>query len=109
MVTSTKPDGTAITYTYDDKHRMVSQTDGRGVTTTYSYDGPNMTGYVDGNGAAWGFTYDAMNRAVTMTDPLGNVTSNSYDANGNLTSKTAADGGVTGLYAGWCGKYYSKY
>ena len=24
MVTSTKPDGTAITYTYDDKHRMVS-------------------------------------------------------------------------------------
>lgn len=43
MVTSTKPDGTAITYTYDDKHRMVSQTDGRGVTTTYSYDGPNMT------------------------------------------------------------------
>lgn len=70
MVTSTKPDGTAITYTYDDKHRMVSQTDGRGVTTTYSYDGPNMTGYVDGNGAAWGFTYDAMNRAVTMTDPL---------------------------------------
>lgn len=55
-----------------------------------------MTGYVDGNGAAWGFTYDAMmNRAVTMTDPLGHVTSNSYDANGNLTSKTAADGGVT--------------
>ena len=81
------PDGSSITYTYDDLHRMVSMTDGRGITTTYAYDGANLTTYVDGEGNTWSFSYDSMNRMTSKTDPLGNVESIGYNANGDVTQR----------------------
>lgn len=36
-----------------------------------------------------------MNRMTSKTDPLGNVESINYNVNGDVTSETAADGGVT--------------
>ena len=99
--------GRVFTKTYDADGNLLSQSDGKGVLTTFSYDAANQkTNMVDRTGTnqwkyfytsrgkldhvtdALGFSvtniYDAANRLIQVTDPLGHSITNQYDANGNL-------------------------
>ena len=57
---------------YDADDRLLSQTDGAGDITTYTYDGVgNVIGFTDGNSNTTSYAYDSMNQLTTMTDALG--------------------------------------
>lgn len=60
---------------YDDKHRVISETDAYGHTTTYSYNDKGQK--------------------VQTTDAKGNVTRYEYDEIGNLSKEINAEGGET--------------
>lgn len=99
-----------LTSTWTDATMLATQQDGKGNTTTYSYDGFNRRGstcYADSSTdcelltydsnnnilsrrlrdgtTSIGYTYDALNRLVTKVLPEGTVTYN-YDLLGDATS-----------------------
>ncbi|MFF7878973.1 RHS repeat-associated core domain-containing protein [Streptomyces californicus] len=104
-----------VTYTYDDLGRQKTVTDGRGVTTNYTYDGRDrvktqnagsanatFTYDADGNlttrttpGGTSTFTYDEQNRERTRALPGTPATSITYDATGNVATAADAAGTVT--------------
>jgi RHS repeat-associated protein len=105
-----------VTYTYDDLGRTDTVTDGRGVTTVYTYDkrdrlktqtsdGKSATFTYDADGniktrttptGISSYTYDEQNRERTRTLPAGGTSSVTYDEAGNV--KTATDAGGTLTY-----------
>jgi RHS repeat-associated protein len=76
--------------TYDTYGRLKTETNGRGVTTTYTYDVLDRVTGVDYSGTAANpdvtFTYDAAGRQETRTDPAGTTTF-TYDQVSNLRSR----------------------
>ncbi len=57
-----------------------SQTDPRGLITTYSYDNQgNVASIMASDGGVTTNTYDSLNRLETTTDPLGRKTTFVYD------------------------------
>ncbi|RAJ70578.1 YD repeat-containing protein, partial [Streptomyces sp. PsTaAH-137] len=104
-----------ISYTYDDLGRQKTMTDGRGTTTTYTYDNRDriktqnadsanatFTYDADGNlktrtapGGTSTFTYDEQNRERTRALPGTPATSITYDATGNVATAVDAAGTVT--------------
>jgi len=91
---------------YDQKDRLISQTDALGNTTHYAYDGANnRVAVTDANGHTTNYTYDRDNRLLTVTQPAVNnpttgqsvryATQYQYDANGNRVAVTDADGHTT--------------
>lgn len=105
------PDGNSKTTSYNPNGTVASQTDGRGNTSYYRYDGLNrLTDTwmpLDGNQYMYsGITYDRTNRKLSeMTGkdtvglfrkPLGDRTlwkAYAYEANGNVKSVTDSAGG----------------
>jgi RHS repeat-associated protein len=114
VLTSEKA-GDTIQNSYDLVGNLLSQTDAESRTTSYSYDAMNrrltlaLNSYNErysydlaGNLTdkttpvnRFSYTYDALNRPLTESDDLGQVSSTSYDANGNVLSKTDANGNTT--------------
>lgn len=104
-----------ITYTYDDLGRQESMTDGRGVTTTYTYDNRDRIKTQKAGSVTAAFTYDADGNLKTRTTPAGTstftydernrertralpgtpATSITYDATGNVATATDSAGTVT--------------
>ncbi|MFF9378196.1 RHS repeat-associated core domain-containing protein [Streptomyces griseoluteus] len=104
----------AITYTYDALGRQKTVTDGRGITTSYTYDnrdriktqtsGSSTATYTydaDGNlktrttpAGTSAFTYDEQNRERTRALPGTGTTSITYDPTGNVDSATDSAGTV---------------
>ena len=105
--------GTAmVVNVYDEKGRVVEQTDGNGGVsklayedgktiatdaagniTVYHYDGQYRTTRIEyPDGTAESFEYDAGNQRSAFVDKLGNRTAYEYDAAGNLTKQTRFDG-----------------
>ena len=78
--TYTKPDGTKLSYSYDDLGRVTS--DG---INDYSYDSKMRLASVSGSGKTMTFSYDGFNR-ITGTECDGHSNNYSYDANGNCLS-----------------------
>jgi RHS repeat-associated protein len=68
-----------VSYTYDGRGNVLTETDALGRTTTYAYE-------------------PSLNKVTSVTDPLGHVTTNSYDSRGNLLTVTDANG-KTSSYA----------
>ena len=94
----TQPNGQILLQNvYDSSGRVVSQTNGRGVTWTLAYGTPNPTDttITDGRGNNTIHTYDSSPRIVKVTDPLGGTTSFTYDANNDRTSVTNQNGKTT--------------
>ena len=94
------PSGKKIEYTYDLAGRRLTQTIGAGTaeaaTTRYGYDiAGNMISVTDPRGKTSTFTHDARHNRKTATDPLGRTTGWAYDYRGNKISETRPDGGVT--------------
>ena len=82
---------------------MISQTNGRGFTTTFrlqhAVSGTNDHHRCAGEETV--HTYDASLRIMTITDPLGGVVGYGYDANNDRTSVTNQNGNTTALRLRW--------
>ncbi|MGH2377210.1 MAG: DUF6531 domain-containing protein [Candidatus Limnocylindria bacterium] len=99
------PRGHSTRYTFDDRLRVLSQTDVVGADTytlSYAYDAAgNRTSVTDREGNTIDLTYDARGNVLTKTDPSPDgiaprpVTSFEYDLENNLTEITDALGAVT--------------
>jgi RHS repeat-associated protein len=112
---------------YDANGNLVSETDGRGQTTTYVYDPANqltetirndrtstrqtfytdgmLRATMDGLGRATTYDYDALSRPISVTDSLNRVTTYTYDTAGRLTSKTGPGGTCAGTSPVSCAQY----
>lgn len=98
---------------YDDDDRLVSQSDGLGNTTLYTYNALNqMSSQIDANdvmteyeydyrnklllesreGREISYSYDVMGNMIGLIDAQGNTTTMTYDQRNNLLSETYADG-----------------
>lgn len=105
---------------YDSADRVTTQTNGRGLVTTFAYGSPNLgdttitdplgratihrhdgqlrlIAEIDPLGHSLQYGYDANNNRVQVTDRNGNVAAYSYDARGNVLTQTDALGGVATL------------
>jgi len=86
--------------TFDKAGNLVTTTDARGKTTTYSYDALNrMTGATFGDGSL-AYQYDqgtnGVGRLTTMTYPSG-TTAWTYDTHGRITRKQQSVNDVTSI------------
>lgn len=88
------------TYTYNAAGQVLTATDFRGYTTTYSYDSIGQLTKIilpdpDGSGSAYSsilqYGYDYIGRKTTETDPLGRVTTTAYNSRGWVSSVTRPD------------------
>ncbi len=88
-----------ITNAYDQRRRLISQTNGAGEQTHYEYDlNNNRTAVVKPGGQRWEYDYDLGNRPITIRNvDQGIETQYSYDESDNLISITDAEGKVTVL------------
>ncbi len=83
--------------TYDSLGRVVSVTDGKGQTTTYTYNGDDeVTKATYSDGSADTYTYDADGNLLSDAGPSG-TTTYTYDALGRVTSETTPDGHTSSL------------
>ncbi|WP_371790433.1 hypothetical protein OG285_06145 [Streptomyces sp. NBC_01471] len=103
QVTSVDPAGGTLkpqSYTYDTFGRMATAKDGRGVSTSYTYDDADRITKVDYSDSTPDvtYTYDGFGRTKTRADGTG-TTTYGYNDLGKLTSRTATSGGGTISYA----------
>jgi RHS repeat-associated protein len=75
-----------VANTYDDVHRVTSQTDALGKTISIAYASPGKgaTQVTFPGGGVATFYFDRFQRTTDATDPTGRTTSYLYDPNGNL-------------------------
>jgi RHS repeat-associated protein len=83
-----------VSNTYDDAGRVVTQTNGRGFTTTFAYGMPHTgdTTITDPRGNQIVHTHDAQLRLIAITDANGGKVNYTYDARRNRTSITDQNG-----------------
>jgi RHS repeat-associated protein len=87
-VSLTDATGTS-TSTYDSLGRLTKTLDGRGASTTFSYDlADHQTSITYPNAKTVTRTFDAAGRTATITDWLGGKTTFAYDADSQPTSTT---------------------
>jgi RHS repeat-associated protein len=84
----------STTYTYNAADQVTSITNSDGTSLRFTYNtGGQRIRMTDSTGFVTNYTYDQVGRLATLTDAGGVViVSYSYDANGNLSSKTLANG-----------------
>lgn len=71
---------TMMTYAYDAKGHVLSETDNLGHVSTFTYDtAGNVTSTTIG-GVLTTFTYDSVGRRLSKTDAIGHTTTYTYDA-----------------------------
>lgn len=87
MVTPPAPLG-HTTYSYDSLSRVTSSTDGKGVTTTDTYDADDRLLSTTTAGVVTSYAYDQSGNLTSRHDAVGTTTF-SYDATGHLTNEVA--------------------
>jgi RHS repeat-associated protein len=88
------PDGSSHAVTYRTDNRKSSETDARGVTTTYDYDavGRLISAVQSGISAPTVYAYDETNARTQQRDATGREVQWRYDAAGRSTSRVLPDG-----------------
>lgn len=77
-----------ISFEYDTRGRLITQTAADGTEQSYTYDDRgNRITYTDAENHTWTYTYDDLGRVATQTDPENQVTSYTYT--GSCTSCSA--------------------
>ena len=95
ILSTTNPDFTTSSDTYNSFCEVLQSTAANGYTTQYSYDSKgNLIQETDPLGDVQKYTYTAHGLVATATDPLGNVTTYVYDSRDRLITVTYADTGV---------------
>ena len=97
--TVTYPDGTVVSYGYNNRNQLASVAAGGTTVATYSYDANgNRTGKALANGTTVSYAYDDANRLLTVQHNNGGGPfarfDYTYDANGNRLSRTESGTGV---------------
>ncbi|NED96848.1 RHS repeat-associated core domain-containing protein [Phytoactinopolyspora alkaliphila] len=96
LVETETPLGAVTTYAYDERLRMVRETDPHGRVTEHSYDDDdNRTRTEYANGDVEEFTYSPDGELLTQTSAEGRVTEYTYDSNHRVVTETDDEGGVT--------------
>jgi RHS repeat-associated protein len=96
LLSTSLPDDSSLTNTYDTAHRLTQVTDSLGNYTSYTLDGlgdrTQTSVYTSGGTQTWqgSGTFDALGRELVHTAGAGQTTTKTYDANGNVL--TATDG-----------------
>ncbi len=91
------PDGSSHTSVYRPDNRKASETDARGVTTSYGYDGAGRLTSVQQSlsanaTATTAYAYDETGAKTTQVDALGRTTTWALDAAGRITARKIQDG-----------------
>ncbi|WP_158542787.1 DUF6531 domain-containing protein [Phytoactinopolyspora halophila] len=89
-------EGAVTTYEYDDRLRLVAETDPHGLVTRHEYDEDDnriRTEYP--NGDVEEFTYSDDGELLSETSPEGHVTEYEYDSSHRVTTMTDPEGGET--------------
>ena len=101
-IRKTYADGKSVTKTYDAFNRLLTETDGRGVTKTHSYEharslllGTTYTN-VTSPTTARAYTYNHLGQLLTVADAAGERTF-SYNTYGELAADSLLAGGKTHL------------
>ncbi|GAA2633693.1 hypothetical protein Adu01nite_55690 [Paractinoplanes durhamensis] len=89
--------GTAYTYGYDAKNRLVSAADPGGVLS-YDYDVTDRLTTVTRGGEVFKYDYDSTDRIIGRTYPDGTKIGADYDDGDRITSLTATRGGTSANY-----------
>ncbi len=103
LTSTTSPTGSTLgarAYTWDGFGRLATATDGRGNTTTYTYDAADRITRVDYSDTATHdvtYTYDTLGRVTSRVDGAG-TTTNTWDSLGRLLSTVNTAGGGTITY-----------
>lgn len=85
-------EGAVWQWTYDERDRLLSETDPLGRTTSYSHAEHDLpTELVAPSGARWRFSHDRMGRQTRVVDPLGATVDYLFDERGLLV-ETRRDG-----------------
>ena len=92
-VLQTFPDGSFMSYEYDDKKREIILTERNGSRITYIHDEAyRTTDVIYEDGTREHFDYNRRNQKIKSIDRNGNVTKYAYDNRGNLTQYATAGG-----------------
>jgi YD repeat-containing protein len=96
------PQGNALTFTYDNRQRLISLTDATGRQTTVTYGNPArpllVTQITDPFGRSATLAYDDNGRLSSITDVLGLISSFTYDANSLVNAMTTPYGTTSFAY-----------
>jgi RHS repeat-associated protein len=95
--------GYTTTYTYDELHRLATETDPLANTTTYGYDNVgNRTTVTDAEAQVTTYSYDGLYRVATIDYSNSTIATSDvsfdYDALGNRLEMTDGTGTTTYLY-----------
>ena len=88
----TKPDGTTLSYSYDELGRIIS--DG---VNSYSYDDKLRLSEISDGSKSISFEYDGFNRIIGTTYSDGHSNGYAYDDNGNCININGTEYGYDGL------------
>lgn len=88
----TKPDGTTLSYSYDELGRIIS--DG---VNSYSYDNKLRLSEISDGSKSISFEYDGFNRIIGTTYSDGHSNGYAYDDNGNCININGTEYGYDGL------------
>lgn len=92
------PDGTSISYTYNDMSNTIDIRDEKGEETTYFYDSRGRLIEVrQPENVSTRYTYNPLSKITSVRDAGGKSTGYQYDQIGRLTGITYPDGSSTGL------------
>jgi RHS repeat-associated protein len=81
-------------YNYDQRDRLIKQTETDGKTLQYTYDKASNRTSITTQAGTTTYGYDRYNELTTVTDKSGGVTTYTYDKAGNRTKIQMADGTV---------------
>jgi RHS repeat-associated protein len=100
VLSVTDPIGNQQTFTWNEKNKLLTQTNGAGETTTYDYDAKgNLTSVFQPNGNVLQYFYDRLDRVEQLSDNMGLIAKYTYDDNGNqLTVTDGLDRTMTYTY-----------
>ena len=85
-----------VTNVYDSSGRVATQTNGRGLTTTFSYNTTTgRTTFTDPRNGITTHVYDGQHRLIQVIDALGGVLNYTYDVNNNRAGITNQNGNNT--------------
>jgi RHS repeat-associated protein len=88
LLTTTFPDGSTKTSTYDSAGQLTAEIDQAGRTTTFAYDDAgNLASVTDAAGEIVTYGYDVRRNRTAQTDANGHTTTMEYDALDRLTRR----------------------
>ena len=98
VLSITQPNGsTLLQNIYDSSNRVITQTGGRGFSSTLAYNSPapGSTTITDARGNQTIHSYDSALRIIAVTDAAGGTTAFTYDGNNDRTRVTNQNANAT--------------